>query len=127
MVPTKEPLSTVAEEVVIDKEKFEPVVENTDGDFIDDDFGLSIKKEWEHLRQQQLRIEEEVCFIRVLFFRDSVSPSLYLSKVLLIEFLNPHNVNKLRKNVCLNCEDLRKKSIGRTFDKYKDGLTESRK
>ena len=62
VVPTKEPLSTVAEEVVIDKEKFEPVVENTDGDFIDDDFGLSIKKEWEHLRQQQLRIEEEVCF-----------------------------------------------------------------
>ena len=33
---------------------------NTDGDFIDDDFGLSIKREWEQLRQQQLRIEEEV-------------------------------------------------------------------
>ena len=32
----------------------------SDGDFIDDDFGLSIKKEWEHLRQQQMLIEEEV-------------------------------------------------------------------
>ena len=44
--------------------KLDPVEDNattnTDGDFIDDDFGLSIKREWEHLRQQQLRIEEEV-------------------------------------------------------------------
>ena len=31
-----------------------------EGDFIDDDFGLSIKREWENLRQQQLQIEEEV-------------------------------------------------------------------
>lgn len=31
-----------------------------DGDFIDDDFGLSLKKEWDHLRQQQMLIEEEV-------------------------------------------------------------------
>ena len=42
----------------------EPVetIANTEagGDFIDDDFGLSIKKEWEHLRQQQMLIEEEI-------------------------------------------------------------------
>ena len=40
----------------------EPIVavEDGDGDFIDDDFGLSIKREWEHLRQQQQRIEEEI-------------------------------------------------------------------
>ena len=31
---------------------------------IDDDFGLSIKREWEHLRQQQLRIEEEISNIQ---------------------------------------------------------------
>lgn len=33
---------------------------NEEGDFIDDDFGLSIRREYEILRQQQLRIEEEV-------------------------------------------------------------------
>ena len=36
----------------------EPLQE--EGDFIDDDFGLSIKREYESLRQQQLQIEEEV-------------------------------------------------------------------
>jgi len=30
------------------------------GDFIDDDFGLSIRQESEKLRQQQLLVEEEV-------------------------------------------------------------------
>jgi hypothetical protein len=30
------------------------------GDFIDDDFGLSIRQESEKLRQQQLLIEQEV-------------------------------------------------------------------
>ena len=37
---------------------------NQDGDFIDDDFGLSLKKEWEHLRQQQMLIEEEISSIQ---------------------------------------------------------------
>ena len=58
-VPSKEPLSPNTN-VTSDKGKFEPVEDSADGDFIDDDFGLSIKREWEHLRQQQLRIEEEV-------------------------------------------------------------------
>ena len=40
------------------------VDDHEDGDFIDDDFGLSIKREWEHLRQQQLRIEEEISNIQ---------------------------------------------------------------
>ena len=40
------------------------VEDHEDGDFIDDDFGLSIKREWEHLRQQQLRIEEEISNIQ---------------------------------------------------------------
>ena len=52
------------ENIAPKENKLDPVEDNattnTDGDFIDDDFGLSIKREWEHLRQQQLRIEEEV-------------------------------------------------------------------
>ena len=64
-LPSKEPLKAV-ENIAPKENKLDPAVEdnattNTDGDFIDDDFGLSIKREWEQLRQQQLRIEEEVC------------------------------------------------------------------
>ena len=62
-LPSKEPLKAV-ENIAPKENKLDPVEDNattnTDGDFIDDDFGLSIKREWEHLRQQQLRIEEEV-------------------------------------------------------------------
>ena len=63
-LPSKEPLKAI-ENVVPMESKLDPVEDNattttnTDGDFIDDDFGLSIKREWEQLRQQQLRIEEE--------------------------------------------------------------------
>ena len=62
-LPSKEPLKAV-ENIAPKENKLDPVEDNattnTDGDFIDDDFGLSIKREWEQLRQQQLRIEEEV-------------------------------------------------------------------
>ena len=35
------------------------------GNFIDDDFGLSLQQESEHIRQQQLLIEQEVIFFIV--------------------------------------------------------------
>ena len=33
------------------------------GNFIDDDFGLSLQQESEHIRQQQLLIEQEVALL----------------------------------------------------------------
>ena len=46
-----------------EKNKFDIIQDNAgdDGDFIDDDFGLSFQREWEDLKQQRQRIEEEVC------------------------------------------------------------------
>jgi len=46
----------------VDIEKFAEagISEFDAGDFIDDDFGLSIRQESEKLRQQQLLIEQEV-------------------------------------------------------------------
>ena len=45
-----------------EKSKFDIIEDNAgdDGDFIDDDFGLSFQREWEDLKQQRQRIEEEV-------------------------------------------------------------------
>ena len=54
-----QPIVAIANEAV--EEPLATVDDNEDGDiFIDDDFGLSIKREWEHLRQQQMQIEEEI-------------------------------------------------------------------
>ena len=55
--PEKVPESVPVEEEAIN---VPDALENECDDFIDDDFGLSIKKEWENLKLQQQKIEEEV-------------------------------------------------------------------
>ena len=54
--------------VDVDVDKFQdiadvPVSDFEAGDFIDDDFGLSLKLESEKIRQKQLLIEQEVSWL----------------------------------------------------------------
>jgi hypothetical protein len=53
--------------VELDKFSDVPIADFEVGDFIDDDFGLSLKLESEKIRQKQLLIEQEVSFFAAIF------------------------------------------------------------
>ena len=73
---TTEDDTTVAPDELPDEQS---ALANTggDGDFIDDDFGLSLKKEWDHLRQQQMLIEEEVKTKSLFFFQKKYNINVF--------------------------------------------------
>ena len=73
---TTEDDTTVAPDELPDEQS---ALANTggDGDFIDDDFGLSLKKEWDHLRQQQMLIEEEVKTKLLFFFQKKYNINVF--------------------------------------------------